>query len=112
MTISQQGLAEEDYSLALTREVNSTVESPRCMWSLLESTNIQSSKEVFMQQSAGKYWSSGTPRPKTISARDSSAQIDFLLGLLGPGLLDPVIKDFICGIQWKTNVYLVCFISI
>ena len=35
---------------------------------------------------------SGTLRPKTISARDSSAQIDFLLGLLGPGLLGPVIK--------------------
>ena len=52
---------------------------------------------------------SGTPRPKTISARDSSAQIDVLLGLLGPGLLGPVIKVLFCAIQWKTNVYLVCF---
>ena len=42
---------------------------------------------------------SGTPRPKTISARDSTAQIEFfLLGLLGPGLLGPVIKMLICGI--------------
>ena len=45
-------------------------------------------------------WSSGsgTPRPKTISARDSSAQIDFLLGLLGP-----VIKILYLWLQWKTK---------
>ena len=41
----------------------------------------------------------GTPRPKSI----------FLLGLLGPGLLGPGIKCFICGIQWITNVYLLGF---
>ena len=52
---------------------------------------------------------SGTPRPKTISARDSSAQIDFFTGTPRPGTLRPSIKYFICGIQWKTNVYLVCF---
>ena len=53
---------------------------------------------------------SGTPRPKTISARDSSAQIDFFTGTPRPGTPRPSYKkSFICGIQWKTNAYLVCF---
>ena len=35
---------------------------------------------------------SGTPRPKTISARDSSAQIDFFYGTPRPGTPQPTYK--------------------
>ena len=35
---------------------------------------------------------SGTPRPKTISARDSSAQINFFTGTPRPGTPRPSIK--------------------
>ena len=48
-----------------------------------------------------KPFRTGTPWPKSI----------YLLGLLGPGLLGSFIKLFICGIQWKTNVYLVYFLT-
>ena len=36
---------------------------------------------------------SGTPRPKTISARDSSAQIDFFTGTPRPGTPRPSYKN-------------------
>ena len=36
---------------------------------------------------------SGTPRPKTISARDSSAQIDFFTGTPRPGTPRPCYKS-------------------
>ena len=36
---------------------------------------------------------SGTPRPKTISARDSSAQIDFYTGTPRPGTPRPSYKN-------------------
>ena len=52
---------------------------------------------------------SGTPRPKTISARDSSAQIDFFTGTPRPGTPRPSYKNTFCGIQWKTPVNLACF---
>ena len=53
---------------------------------------------------------SRTPRPKTFSARHSSAQIDFFNGTPRPGTPRPSYKNiYFCGIQWKTNVYLVCF---
>ena len=37
-------------------------------------------------------YGSGTPRPKTISARDSSAQIDIFTGTPRPGTPRPSIK--------------------
>ena len=52
---------------------------------------------------------SGTPRPKTISARDSSAQIDVFTGTPRPGTPQPSYKSaFLCHTM-ETNVYLVCF---
>ena len=56
---------------------------------------------------------SGTPRPKTISARDSSAQIDFFTGTPRPGTPRPSYKNVFLWHKWKRSVYLVCvFISI
>ena len=42
---------------------------------------------------------SGTPRPKTISARDSSAQIDFFTGTPRPGTPRPSYKNIFL---WNT----------
>ena len=53
---------------------------------------------------------SGTPRPKTISARDSSAQIDIFTGTPRPGTPRPSIKiRYLWHIMENKNVYLVCF---
>ena len=38
-------------------------------------------------------YGSGTPRPKTISARDSSAQINFFTGTPRPGTPRPSYKN-------------------
>ena len=46
---------------------------------------------------------SGTPRPKTISARDSSAQIDFFTGTLRPGTTRPRYKKYF--IQGRNCMY-------
>ena len=55
------------------------------------------------------FFGSGTPRPKTISARDSSAQIDFFTGTPRPGTPRPSYKMGFLWHKWKRSVYLVCF---
>ena len=55
---------------------------------------------------------SRTPRPKTISARDSSAQINFFTGTPRPGTRRPSYKILYLWhtMEYKcTHVYLVCF---
>ena len=52
---------------------------------------------------------SGTPRPKTISAQDSSAQIDFFTGTPRPGTPRPSYKNMFLWHKWKISVYLVVF---
>ena len=51
--------------------------------------NDQKSVGVVQRTRSG---GSGTPRPKTISARDSSAQIDIFTGTPRPGTPRPSIK--------------------
>ena len=62
----------------------------RCCILELRTTNVlYATSLVCLGAKAG----SGTPRPKTISARDSSAQIDFSTGTPRPGTPRPSYKN-------------------
>ena len=51
---------------------------------------------------------SGTPRPKTISARDSSAQIDFFTGTPRPGTPRPSYKKTLFVVYNGKQMYIYC----
>ena len=52
---------------------------------------------------------SGTPRTKTISARDSSAQIDFFTGTPRPGTPRPCYKNALFVAYNGKQMYIKCF---